>query len=91
MRADRFASCEIIVPWLQNPLIFPSSPGLVLKSPWIKFSTASAKEFYSRFYYNEGLENKLTRCPLLGLAKSILFLIKVLFFKANELELLSRL
>ena len=52
---------------------FPSlpNPGMVSWSSWRNSSTASAEEFSYSFYYNEGLENKLTRAPLLGLAKSI--------------------
>ena len=41
------------------------------KSPWRNSPTTSAEEFYDSFYHNEGLENKLKRAPLLGLAKSI--------------------
>ena len=48
-------------------------PGPVSQFPWKNFPTVSAEEFYYRFYYNEGLENKLTRAPLLGLAKSIYY------------------
>ena len=52
---------------------FPSlpNPGMVSWSSWRNSSTASAEEFSYSFYYNEGLENKLTRALLLGLAKSI--------------------
>ena len=44
------------------------TPGLVPKSPWRNSSTASAEEFCYSFNYSEGLENKLTVTPLLGLA-----------------------
>ena len=52
---------------------FPSlpNPGMVSWSSWRNSSTASAEKFSYNFYYNEGLENKLTRAPLLGLAKSL--------------------
>ena len=52
---------------------FPSlpNPGMVSWSSWRNSSTASAEKFSYSFYYNEGLENKLTRAPLLGLAKTI--------------------
>ena len=52
-------------------LPIPKTPGLVPKSPWRNSSTASAEDFYYSFYYNEGLEHKLTRALLLRLAKSI--------------------
>ena len=68
---DHFASSENIVPRFQaSSVLSPLPPGLFPKSPWIKSSTASAEEFYYNFYYNEGLENKLTEAQLLGLAKS---------------------
>ena len=51
---------------------FPSRTGPLI--PLKNSSTASAEEFYYSFYYNEGLENKLTRAPLLGLAKSICYI-----------------
>ena len=54
---------------------FPSLPtprtGLLI--PWRNSSTASAEEFYHSFHYNEGLENKLIRASLLGLARSIYY------------------
>ena len=46
-------------------------PGLVPKSPWKNSCTASVEEFYYSFFLNKGLENKLTRGPLLDLARSI--------------------
>ena len=75
MRVDRFESCKNIVPRLQTSSISAPSrlPGLVPKSPWRNSSTASAEEFYSSFHFNVGLENKLIRAPLLGLAKSIYY------------------
>ena len=51
-------------------------PRLVLKSPWRNSSTASAEEFYYSFYTYKGLENELTRAPLLGLAKLKYYWIK---------------
>ena len=55
-------------------------PSLPIPWPWTgllvplkKSSSASAEEFYCSFYCNEGLENKLTRASLLGLAKSIYY------------------
>ena len=61
------------VPDLVNSSLPSPLPGVVLKSPWRNSSTASAEEFYYSFYDNEGLENKLTRAPLLGLAKFIYY------------------
>ena len=46
------------------------------KSPRRNSSTTSAEDFYNSFYYNEGLENKLTGAPLLGLAKYIYYLME---------------
>ena len=68
MRAGRFASCENIVSRFQTSSILPPPPRLVPKSPWRNSFTASAEEFYCSFYFNEGLENKLARAPLLDLA-----------------------
>ena len=67
------ASCENVVPRFQTSNSFLPSPpsGLISWSPGRNSSTASAEECYHSFYYNEGLENKLTLTPLLGLAKSI--------------------
>ena len=71
MRVDRFASCENIFPRFQTSSILPTLP-IPPTGPWRKSSTASAGEFITVFIQsNEGLENKLTRAPLLGLAKSM--------------------
>ena len=70
MRTDGFAICENVVP---NSTLPSPPPGPVSQFPWKNFPTVSAEEFYYSFYYNEGLENKLTRAPLLGLAKSIYY------------------
>ena len=70
------ASCENVVPRFQTSPILsfpPPLPDWSLHPLWRNSSTASAEEFYYSFYYNEGLENKLTRAPLLGLAKSICY------------------
>ena len=52
------------------PFLLPP-PDWSLHPLWRNSSTASAEEFYYSFYYNEELENKLTRALLLGVAKSI--------------------
>ena len=59
------ASCFIANSSLPSP-----SPAVVSLSPWRNSFTASVAEFFKSFYFNVGLENKLTRAPLLGLAKS---------------------
>ena len=75
MHDDRIVSCENIVPRFHTLSILPpphpwtgsleeNLPQLVLKTFIIVF-----------IQYNEGLENKLTRAPPLGLAKSIYYLI----------------
>ena len=48
----------------------------IVKSPLRNSSKANAEEFYYSFYYNEGLENKFTRAPFLGLPKSIYYLME---------------
>ena len=60
------ASCFIANSSLPSP-----SPAVVSLSPWRNSFTASVAEFFKIFYFNVGLENKLTRAPLLGLAKSL--------------------
>ena len=68
------ASCENVVPRFQTSPILPFPPhprNWSLNPLEENSSTASAEEFYNSFYYNEGLENKLTRAPLLGSAKSL--------------------
>ena len=75
----RWLACVLLqVVWTspsgsRPPQFFPSLPtprtGLLIPSR--NSSTASAEEFYYSFYYNEELENKLTRALLLGVAKSI--------------------
>ena len=70
MHVDHFESCETILDRFQTPSIFSHS-WLVPKSPGRNSSTASAEKFYYSFYYDERLENKVTRGPLLGLAKYI--------------------
>ena len=71
MCVDRFAGCE--VPDLVNsfpPL--PSPPNWSLNSLEEIIQQPVLKSFTTVFIQNnEGLENKLTRAPLLGLAKSI--------------------
>ena len=70
------ASCENVFPRFQTSPILsfpPPLPDWSLHPLWRNSSTASAEEFYYSFYYNEGLENKLTRAPLLGLANSIYY------------------
>ena len=58
---------------LSNP---PPTSRTGPKSPRRNSSTTSAEDFYNSFYYNEGLENKLTGAPLLGLAKYIYYLME---------------
>ena len=86
---DHFASCENVVPGPQVPDLVNSSlpsppPEWSLNPHWKTSSTASAEEFHYSFYYNEGLENKLTRAPLLGLAKSIYYYRSIVFFLATQ-------
>ena len=71
----------IVSPDLANSSLPFPPPELVSWSPWRNSSTASAEEFYYSFYYKEGLENILTRAPLLGLAKSIYHFLS---FKPSE-------
>ena len=54
-----------------SPTLPTPQTGLLI--PWRNSSTASTEELYYSFYYNEGLGNKLTRAPLLVLAKSIYY------------------
>ena len=71
MRVERLASCENFVPRFQTSSILPfrtHPPDWYLNSH--EETQASAEELYRNFYHNEGLEYKLTRAPLLGLAKS---------------------
>ena len=81
-RRYRWLACVL------SQVVRTSSPGSrprqffpFLPTPWTgvlillrNSCTASAEEFYYSFYFNEGLENKLTRAPLLGLAKSIYYI-----------------
>ena len=66
MHVDHFASCENIVPRFRTrPRLVSFSPEKTLPQPVLKsFITVFIQD-------NEGLENKLTRALLLGLAKSI--------------------
>ena len=78
------ASCENVFPRFQTSPILsfpPPLPDWSLHPLWRNSSTASAEEFYYSFYYNEGLENTLTRAPLLGLTKSIYHFLS---FKLSE-------
>ena len=70
IRIDRFASCENVILRLQTSSILP----LPLLHPWSLTSLEETflqpvlKSFIKVFIQcNEGLENKLTRAPLLGL------------------------
>ena len=69
-------SCENIVPWFRLHQFFPTSPTpeLVFQSIEETLLQPVLKTFITVFIqYNEGLENKRTRAPLLGLAKSIYY------------------
>ena len=55
--------------------ILPPPPRTGPESPW-RNSSATSEDFYNSSYHNEGLENKLTGAPLLGLAKSIHYLME---------------
>ena len=91
MRVDCFESCKKIVLRFQASSISPPpSPasGLVPKSPKRNSSGVSAEQFYYSFYYNEGLENKLSRTPLLGLAKSIYYFLTFNNHENNMSEVL---
>ena len=75
---DCLASCKNIIPRFQtlsspHPLDWPLNPvEETLLQPVLK-------SFITVFIqYNEGLENKLTRNPLLGFAKSIYY--QVIYF-----------
>ena len=72
MRVNCFVSWENIVPMFQTSTLSP--PELVSQSPWRNSSTAVFIQ------YSEGLENKLTRAPLLRLAKSIYYYWKLILF-----------
>ena len=85
------------VPDLANSSLPSPPPGLVSWSPWRNSSTAKAEEFYYSFYCNEGLENKLTRAPLLCSAKSIYYVwtkiiiqITIDFFLIEQLRIASK-
>ena len=67
------ASCENVVPRFQtSPILpFPPHPRTVLLIPFKKLFYSQCWRVLLQFYHNEGLENKLTRTPLLGLDKSI--------------------
>ena len=71
--ADQHAFHRKLWEFQTSPILpFPSHPpDWSLNPPRRNSSTASAEKFYYSFYYNEGLEYKLTRAPFLGLAKSI--------------------
>ena len=72
-------SCENIVPRSRLRKFFPTSPPpeLVLQSIEESLLQPVLKTLITVFIqYNEGLENKLTRAPLLGLAKSIYYMVK---------------
>ena len=80
MRVDRFTSCENIVPMFQTSSILPP-PLPPYPSDWSLNPLEETvlqpvlKSFITVFIQsNEGLENTLTRAPLLGLAKSIYYL-----------------
>ena len=69
-------SCENIVPRSRLRQFFPTSPPpeLVFQSIEETLPQPVLKTFITVFIqYNEGLENKLTKAPLLGLAKSIYY------------------
>ena len=74
MRIDRHASCENIVPRIQTScqLFPPPHPADWSLNPLRETLVQLVlKSFISVFILNnEELENKLTRAPLLGLAKS---------------------
>ena len=76
MRVDRFTSCENVVSWFQTSSIPLSPPPPNPPGPEMPLK----KIFYSQCFitvfiqYNEGLEKKLTRAPLLSLAGFIYYL-----------------
>ena len=70
----------MIVPDLVNPPLPPLPPSPLTFPPPVpqrNSSAASDEEFYYSFYYDEGLENKLTRAPFLGLARSLHYRVSV--------------
>ena len=93
MRVDCFESCKKIVLRFQASSIVPPPPspasGLVPKSPKRNSSGVSAEQFYYSFNYNEGLENKLSRTPLLSLAKSIYYFLTFNNHENNVSEVLT--
>ena len=89
MRVDGFAGGENFVPRLQTSSIlsFPPHPlDRCLNPPLTNSSSTWVEELYYSFYFNEGLENKLTRVPLLSLAKSIHYIVNSLFPFRNDLS-----
>ena len=81
MRVDRFASCENIVSRFQTSLILPSPspppPNWSLNPIEENLLQPLLKSFVTVFIrYNEGLENKLTRAPLLGWTKSTYYRVR---------------
>ena len=72
MRVNRFVSWENIVSMFQTSTLSPPPPNWSLNPLEETLLQPALKSFFAVFIqYSEGLENKLTRAPLLSLAKSI--------------------
>ena len=87
MRVNRFVSWENIVPRFQTSALFPSPPppNCSLNPLEETLLQPALKSFFAVFIqYSEGLENKLTRAPLLGLAKSIYYYWKLVLFTCKK-------
>ena len=91
MRVDRLASCGNIVPGFQTLSILSPLPthltGLLIPLKKLFYSHYSL--ILVSIQCNEGLENKLTRAPLLGLVKYIFKLANTV--KVHKLHHLSQL
>ena len=87
MRVNRFVSWENIVPRFQTSTLFPPPPppNWSLNPLEETLLQPALKSFFAVFIqYSEGLENKLTRAPLLGLAKSIYYNWKLVLFTCKK-------
>ena len=76
MLVDRFASCKNIVPGFRVPRKFsppPPPPKWSLNPLEETLPQPVLKSFITVFIQYKGIENKLTRTQLLGLAKSVYY------------------
>ena len=85
MRVNRFVSWENIVLRFQTSTLFPPPPNWSLNPLEETLLQPALKSFFAVFIqYSEGLENKLKRAPLLGLAKSIYYYWKLVLFTCKK-------